>query len=391
MIVLLALLPWIVLPILALARGARSRQLRDESPDVPPNAPRLSIIIPARNEERNIDSCLHAALASTYTPLEIIVVNDHSTDRTADLVHTIARTDPRVRLIDNPDLPTGWFGKQWACHNGANAATGELVLFLDADTRLTPEAIARAINAANRTHADFLSVLSHQELGSFWERVVQPQILSMIAARYGGTEIVNRAKHARDKIANGQFILVRASTYHELGGHTIVRAHVAEDLKLAQLYFEAGRTTTLILGWDYVITRMYTSLHEVVAGWRKNVFVGGRESVRFGALGQAIFPLALLTPPILQLLPIATLCAILAGMASPALLPWSLAAIACTVAWWLISYTVMQIPLRYALTYPLGAAIAFYTFASAIKRGHNVSWKGRDYRSDRAPTTSAAH
>lgn len=384
----LALLPWIALPIIALVRGARSRQLSEESPVVPEGAPAVSVIVPARNEERNIEACVRAALASTYAPLEVIVVNDHSTDRTAELVRNIARHDPRLKVIENPDLPQGWFGKQWACQNGASAATGGLLLFLDADTRLAPEAIVRAVNAARRTDADLLSVLSQQELDSFWERVVQPQILSTIAARYGGTEVVNNAKHARDKIANGQFILIRAKAYHELGGHNAVRAHVAEDLKLAQMYFAAGRTTTLILGWDYVHTRMYTTLHEIIAGWRKNVFAGGRESVPFGALGQLIFPAALVAPPTLQLIPMITLSLALAGLLSPAILYWSLAAITLTLAWWFTSYKVMRIPLRYALAYPLGAAITFYTFASAIKRGQNVTWKGRDYRSDRIPSTA---
>lgn len=388
LIFLLTLLPWIALPIIALVRGANSRQLSDESPDVPPDATLLSIVIPARNEERNIDACVRAALASTYTPLEVIVVDDHSTDRTADHVRAIARHDPRLKLIENPNLPPGWFGKQWACQNGADAASGQWILFLDADTRLAPEAVARALNAARRTNADFLSVLSHQEFGTFWERVVQPQILAVIAARYGGTEVVNRAKHPHDKIANGQFILVPTATYRTLGGHSIVRAHVAEDLKLAQMYFAAGRTTTLILGWDYVTTRMYTSLHEVIAGWRKNVFAGGREGVPFGAVGQAIFPLALLTPPILQLIPIVVGLAALLGFASTTVLYWSLTAIALTLAWWCTSYKIMRVPLRYALAYPLGAAITAYTFASAIARGQNVTWKGREYRSDRIPSTS---
>jgi chlorobactene glucosyltransferase len=380
----LALIPWLVFPLLITLRSARSRNVAKESAHVPPDAPLVSVIVPARNEARNIESCLRAILASIYAPLQVIVVDDHSTDDTATIVRAIAHTDHRVTLIQNPDLPPDWFGKQWACQNGANAASGAFLLFVDADTKLGPHAIARSVNAAQRTHADLFSLLSYQEMDSFWERILQPQVLSVIAIRYGGTETVNRAKHPRDKIASGQFIMVRTPTYRELDGHARVRTHVAEDVQLAQLYFAAGKKTVLQLGQDDVRTRMYTSRQEIIDGWRKNIFAGGRDTVPFGTLGLLVFPIALLTPPIIQLIPFAVLAASLLELVPHVAQLWSIAAIALSLIGWLITYAAMRTPLRYALAYPLGAAVTTYLFASAIKRGQRVAWKGRLYDNNNA-------
>src|SRR5207253_1332990 len=120
---------WIAGPLITCVRLARSRTLMMESPDPPHNAPTVSLIIPARNEAHNIARCVTSFLTSTYPSLNITVVNDHSTDATAEIVRAIAQRDPRVHVIDNPDLPDGWFGKQWACQNGANHTTGEILIF----------------------------------------------------------------------------------------------------------------------------------------------------------------------------------------------------------------------------------------------------------------------
>src|SRR5438046_9799692 len=140
-------LPWVLGPIVGLARALRSRSLDDES-EVPPNpAPLVSVIIPARNERRNIEKCLRSVLSTTYPALEVIVVDDHSTDGTGDVARALTREDARARVITAPELAPGWFGKQWACATGARGARGTLLLVIDADTWHAPDLIPRAVNA----------------------------------------------------------------------------------------------------------------------------------------------------------------------------------------------------------------------------------------------------
>src|SRR5205807_584050 len=121
----------------------------------------------------------------------------------------IAQRDARVRVIDAPPLEPGWFGKQWACAAGAREARGSLLLFTDADTRHASDLLPRAVSALLERHADLLSIAGHQEMHSFWERVLQPQVFGILSARYGGMETVSNATRPENVIANGQFILVR--------------------------------------------------------------------------------------------------------------------------------------------------------------------------------------
>jgi glycosyltransferase involved in cell wall biosynthesis len=373
-------LPWVLPPLVALLRFRRSRSLDDVSPVVTA-APLVSVVIPARNERRNIERCVRSVLATTYPSLEVIVVDDHSTDGTGDIARAIASTDARLRVIEAPPLPNDWFGKQWACATGARAASGELLVFTDADTKHEPDLLARAVNALSDARADLLTVAGHQEMHSFWERVIQPQLFAMLAMRYGGTEHVSHAKRAEDVIANGQFILVRRSAYDALGGHALVRDRVAEDLALAQEFFRARRPLLLILGIHQLSTHMYASLREVIAGWRKNIFAGGRSAVLGGRVGRALFPLLLLAVPLAGLAPPVALVLALAGVLPSAWLVWSAIAVAAALVFWVAIYRFSEQSILYALLYPLGLAALFYIAAGAVIRGRRVAWKGRDYTS----------
>jgi chlorobactene glucosyltransferase len=361
-----------------------SRSLDDEAVELPDDAPLATVVIPARNERTNIERCLRSVLSTTYAPLEVLVVDDHSDDGTGDLARAIAVTDARVRVITNPDLPAGWMGKQWACANGARQAHGEFILFADADTTHSSDLLPRAIAAMRSRNADLLSVAGHQELGSFWECVVQPQVFSVLASRYGGTESVNRSPRASDKIANGQCLLVRRSTYEQLGGHSLVRDSVAEDLMLAQRFFAAGKCVSLVLGTDQLATRMYTSLREIVRGWRKNIFAGGREAVPGGAIGRAIFPLLLLLPPLMMLTPPVLLALGAIGIVPATVIPWTAVATLSSLVWWIAVYRAFGVSTLYALTYPLGAAVLLGISLQAIARGSRVKWKGREYVAGRS-------
>jgi len=372
--------PWVLGPIAAIVRATRSRSLDDERAEPPHDAPLVSIVIPARNEARNIAPCVESALASSYPRLEVIVVDDHSTDETGAIAASIAARDPRLRVIVPPPLPNDWFGKQWACATGAAKTRGTVIGFLDADTRQAPDLVTRVVNAMATRNADLISVAGTQEMGSFWERLVQPQVFGILLQRYGSTEHVNRSRFASSKIANGQCLWVRREAYDAVGGHGAVRHKVAEDLAMAQHWFRAGRTVSLVLGMDQLSTRMYTTLRELIEGWGKNVFAGGRDAMPFGALGRVIFPLLLVTPSLFQLVPAIVLALGLAGVLGSAALTWAAIATGANLVWWALVYLWLRASPAYALLHPLGAVMLLYITLRATVRGSRVRWKERDYR-----------
>jgi chlorobactene glucosyltransferase len=372
-------LPWVLPPIVALLRARNSRWLDDVSPEIRAGTPLVSVIIPARNERRNIERCVRSILTSTYAPLEVIVVNDHSTDGTGELARAIAAIEERLRVIDAPDLPEGWFGKQWACATGARAARGELLLFTDADTRHGDDLIVRSVNAMRDDRAEMLTIAGHQEMHSFWERVIQPQLFAMLSVRFGGTDHVSHAKRVEDVIANGQFILVRRDAYDDVGGHESVRDQVAEDLMMAQAFFRAGKRRLMMIGVHQFSTHMYASLSELINGWRKNIYAGGRHSVLGGALGRAAYPFILLAVPLVGLLPVVSWPLALAGLLSSAWMIWSTLSFGITLLFWAAIYRFTGEPIAYALLYPLGLAMLFYIAVGAVLRGRRVEWKDRTY------------
>jgi chlorobactene glucosyltransferase len=383
---LLLAAPWVIVPLVTMLRARNSRSLDDESndesddesDDVADPAPTVSIVIPARNEARNISRCVRSALAADYPRLEVVVVDDHSTDGTSAIVHELAATDSRLRIVTPPPLPHGWFGKQWACWTGAGASSGQLLLFVDADTWQATDLVPRGVAAMTARNLDLLSVAGTQELGSFWERLVQPQMFSILLARFGGTESVNESRLAEHKIANGQCLFFRREAYEALDGHAAVRDKVAEDLALAQRFFAEGRRTALVLGLSQLSTRMYTSLGELVEGWGKNIYAGGREAMPRG-IGRVLYPLLLLVPALAGLVPALLLALSLGGLLGPEVLLWSSIATGANLVWWLLVYWWLALSPLYALLHPLGSAVLLYISLRAIVRGQRVRWKGRDY------------
>ena len=376
MVDLLPALPWLA-PFAGLFRLG---QLHPNLSDAPPIAGiPISIIIPARNEQATIETVVRSIVASDYRPFELIVVDDLSTDQTATIVDRLAATDPRVRLVRGAPLPEGWYGKPWACEQGFRAASGELLLFTDADTRHAPELMGRAAAALRREHADLVTVAPHQRCVSFWERVVMPQIWLLLGLRYHPRR-VNRARRPRDVIANGQFILTTRAAYVAVGGHGAVRHEVAEDLALAQAYLRAGRRLHFAFAERLMETRMYHDLPQLIEGWSKNVYLGGRRSFPDEAALRALVPVMLAAAMLFWLLPpgvllVWALGAGVGGLAGPA----GIAAGLSVLFWALVSYG-MRIPMVYGLFYPLGAAMALYIFARSTWRGsRRVEWRGRVY------------
>lgn len=381
-------LPWLVLPVVAAMRLRGTPSLDDADPVPPSSAPQVSVILPARNEAEHVVECIASLRASTWPAWELIVVNDNSTDDTAALARAATKDDPRVRVLDAPPLPDGWFGKQWACHVAQQAARGERMLFTDADTRHHPELIARLESVRVRRKADLISLSGEQVMVSFWERAVQPVVFALILTRFGGARALERARRPADVVANGQCFLLTRETYDAIGGHAAVRGSVAEDLMIAQRTVLAGRTVSLALGHGFLSTRMYDGLGALVRGWRKNVYAGGRLAMRGGVIGRLLFPVALVGFPLAIALPfvVALVCAIawaLVGSASELTTTglWALIASAGMLAAFAAAARVSRLPLRRALLAPIGALMFAAICAMAVARGQAVEWKGRAYRS----------
>jgi chlorobactene glucosyltransferase len=372
---------WTLFHVIVVVRFMSSRSLDEHSAEPPADAPLVSVIVPARNEARNIGRCVRHLLGAKYPNFEVIVVDDHSTDGTGDIVRAIGKEDGRglVRVLDAPPLPEGWFGKQWACQSGAAEARGSLLLFTDADTAHGPALLARSVNALRARGSALFTVAGKQEMVTFWEKVIQPFVFAILMSRYGSLEAMARTRNPRNAIANGQFLLFTRAAYDALGKHEVVRAHVAEDMMLAQMCVRAGLPAHMELGRDHLSTRMYTSLGEIRRGWGKNLWAAGRDSLPGGEALQPLFRVIFPLPALVALLPTVVLNAVLVGGAAPSVVTAAWIAQAVTMLYWIGVYTFSRLAPWWALTYPLAAVVFAWMLGEAAWRGARVEWKGRQY------------
>ncbi len=373
--------PWLVVPIVVLWPLRRTTSLGNYPADVPADAPLVSVIVPARDEARNIEACVRSILGGKWPSIEVIVVDDHSTDGTGEIARQIATGDPLVKVISNPDLPDGWIGKQWACHNGQRAAHGTFLLFTDADTRHGSELLTRSMNAMRERRADLFTVAGSQTMDSFWERLLQPHVFGMLLGRFGDTEKVSRSRNPLDKIANGQFMLMRRDVYDRAGGHEAVRTHVAEDLRLAQEWTRLGYSVQIVPAFDHMTTRMYEGFGEIWRGWGKNIWAAGRDTVSAGPVLRTVLRIAAPLVPLWEIAPAIAIVLALTGVVSASIGVWGAIAFTINTLFWILLHIAFRAPARYALLNPLAALVLMGLFARAAWRGDRVEWKGRAYLS----------
>jgi chlorobactene glucosyltransferase len=348
----------------------------------PAATPPVSVIVPARDEAANIATCVGSLAASAYPDFEIIVVDDQSADDTGESARAIAPGNARrLEVVRGAALPTGWLGKPWACWQGARAARGEILLFTDADTVHGPDLLSRAVADLQDTRADVVTILGRQIMGSFWERLVQPQIFLLLLLRYADIERAIAGGRWRDTIANGQFLLFTREAYDALGGHEAVKHEIVEDLMLAQLVVRRGRRLVLRSAEQAFATRMYRSLGALVAGWSKNLVAGGQRSLPPGLRAVAA-PASALAAFALWLAPPLALAGALVGAGGPGLRLWASASVGVSVVLWSAVTARMRAPFWYGLLYALGAAVGLYIFLRSWVRGRRVEWKGRSYLLD---------
>lgn len=340
----------------------------------------VSIIIPARNEARNIGRCL-AGLASHPLPnVEIIVLDDDSTDGTGDVARSFREQLLKLRVITGQPLPSGWVGKCWACWQAARASTGEWILFLDADTVPQPGMLPAMLNYAITNRCDMVTTLAYIELGSFWECVIMPPFVNLIQAVFPVDQVND--PNSPYAIANGQCILVRRDVYFAVDGHRAVRDSVLEDVHLAQTLKGAGHHIAVIAGPDLLHVRMYTNGAEVVEGLRKNAVAGSRSTGLLRTAWAGFRQMLLALAP--SLLVVTGL--VLAVRDAPSawlFLAFGAGLLMMTMLYW--GYFMMQlhrINPMWAVLYPFGTLCYFGLAGSALASvalGRGVTWKGRRY------------
>jgi glycosyltransferase involved in cell wall biosynthesis len=245
-----------------------------------PNDPSVSIIVPARNEEAGLRTCLESLLTQTGVAFEVIVVDDHSTDRTREIASSFS--NQHVRVIDAGPLPPGWTGKNNAVTTGARAARSEWLLFTDADTIHFPGSLARSLEEAARHGAALLSYSPEQVVKSLAEKAVMPVIFAELAATFRPSLVSDPRSPAA--AANGQYILITREAYDAVGGHAAVAGNLLEDVALARAVKQSGRKIFFRYAGDAVRTRMYRTVAQLREGWTKNLALLFPSSVQLAAL-----------------------------------------------------------------------------------------------------------
>lgn len=367
-----------MLGLLPVARAILQRLPRLPLREAPGSGPSVSVLVPARNEERVIERCVRSLLAQRYPDFEVIVLDDRSTDGTAAIVANLARADQRLRVLQGQPLPAGWVGKCWACQQAANVARGAWLLFVDADTHHHPLMLASAVAYGEEQRADLLSLAPYQELGTFWERTLLPGIIAIILT-VGGTLVDVNDPRRKVAKAIGQFMLFRSETYRRIGGHECVRDEIVEDFALARRTKGTGHHLLVADGADLVSTRMYRSLGEIWDGFSKNSFFEARRQPGGVASCVVLAWLVVALPPSLAtgLLRHGSLD----GLDQATLLLVGLHA-TIVVAFCLQTARLMRLPVGWALTVPAGLLFMGLIVANSARRvlsGRGVTWKGRRY------------
>ncbi len=348
------------------------------------DAPTISICVPARDEAANIARCVRAALDSRWpdpSRLEVIVVDDRSTDGTGALARAAADGDPRLRVIEGTEPPPGWAGKPWACARAAGEARGALLFFVDADVVLHPDAAGAMARALMAEALTLISVFGSWSLQSFWERAVIPSVGWFIR---GAVDLdrINEAGRP-EAFANGQAILVSRAGYEAAGGHGAVRDQVLEDVRLAEVIKRRGdRIGLRVAPWAFQV-RLYRSLAEILAGYGKNLYEGMGRRPAVG-LGAVLFILVGTLLPVL---------ALLGGAVARTALGWGVPGEGWLV--WLTGIVGLQLLFRWRVerrdgrdgsafwTHPLANVVLVWILLRSVF-GVRARWKGREFVDGRA-------
>jgi len=335
----------------------------------------VSIVIPAHNEERVINRCATSLRNQTHTNIQIIFVLDRCSDRTLEILQQHASEDDRICIVQNDHCPDDWAGKCYAARIGAKKATGEWLLFTDADTQFDDELVKCAVASAVKRDASLLSLLSTLTFNKNFERVVQP-IASTFLVRQFPVDRVNRELNSRP-FANGQFLLFTREAYEDIGGHDAVQDELLEDIAFARVIHKHGKRVQLLFADGLLKCSMYSTFEAFRSGWKRIYIEASSRNVK--RLRQSAY-LALLLG---LLLPAASIAGIIVGTEISPVLFW--ASIANLFAWgfvisWL--YRINNAPVIFAIFAPIGSLVVaklFFDAAKMLQRREQIHWCGKAY------------
>lgn len=343
----------------------------------------VAVCIPARNEEANIKKCVSSVLKQTWRKTSVYVLNDRSDDGTSDILNNLKAFHPdKLQIFEGKPKPDGWLGKPWACHQISKQTKEEIIVFIDADTWLEPNAIKNLVRSFNKTSVDFITVWPHQHTLTFWERTIVPLVyyalLSFLTVRYTERKpfwmpaFFHRKFRSLFAAACGQFMAFRKEVYQAIGGHEIVKDRVVEDVQLARSILARGFRMRMYHGMNVVNCRMYANHNEIFNGFRKNFLAGFDYNI-------PLFLLMAFLHVAAYLIPLGVLVASYFVFIPTILVSLSLLNFMLMTLHRVLLSTWFGWPAFYAFTHPLGVlwfqVLAWVTISDRITK-RKVSWKG---------------
>jgi chlorobactene glucosyltransferase len=343
--------------------------------NIPPiriGSPKVSILVPARDEAHNIRACLDSLLNQDYGNYEIMVLDDHSSDGTAEILREYEKEHSLVTAFTGAPLPPGWLGKHFACHQLSERADGDYFLFTDADTIHGPRSVSWAMTNLLHHDADFLSAYPRQEIGSFGEAAIVPGMY-LITSFFLPVWLFLRSKRPFLSFALGQFVILRSGVFRAVGGYEKIRNCLVDDISLVRNVKAGGFRTLFLDGKDFVTCRMYHGYREAFRGFVKSLYAALDKS-----------PVRLLASFVLIaaaiILPLVVLAYNLATGASPSLRLLSALPVAIFFLMWFLSLADRKLPLYVPFLYPLlFLNLLAISLVSAAKTGYGKGalWKRR--------------
>ncbi len=361
-------------------RALRLERAAPQTPQTP--FPLVSIVVPARNEEQHLRSCLDALSKLDYQPLEVIVVDDRSTDGTRDIALAFAEEDERFKVVIGEEPPEGWTGKNFAIHQGARAAQGRFLLIVDADTILAPETLRRAVGYMEEHGVDLLSLYPQPVCISFWEKTLLPLMGVLSIFRM---DKVNDPQ-SKEAMAFGYFLLFRRASFDAIGGYEAIKDRVGEDWIIAKKIKGSGLKLRMLLGNHFVRKRFGPTFKEIWQGFTKNLILTmeGRAWVALLAIPFSIYQFLLMASPWTFLL-VSPVGFVATGGNPQWLLIFVMAASQCLIV--MAIRTLLNFFLGLEISKPylqiLGAFVLTGMGLVAALRtlfGRGIVWKGRTYR-----------
>ncbi|MDT8420690.1 MAG: glycosyltransferase family 2 protein [Desulfuromonadales bacterium] len=367
----LTLITHLAIAAMAILGSRRIPFLRTTEPVAPEEAPPVSIVVAARNEQRHIREGLQSLLQLDYPALQLVVVNDRSEDGTGAILADLAGSDRRLQVIEIGELPPGWLGKNHALWRGSAAAHGELLLFTDADVVMAPETLARAVGTLQRQRLDHLAVTPEARMPGWLLNCFGLTFGFFFALFTRPWQVTNPKRRAH--IGIGAFNLVRSATYRRVGGHRTIAMRPDDDLKLGKIIKRCGARQGLLYGTGLIRVEWYGSVAEMVRGLEKNLFAGTdyRIGMMLGGIG---FNLLFCLWPYLALL--------LTGCAERSLYAAGVTLLSLAIA---ANARVHGYRAWYALGFPLTAALFTWTIARTLTLNliqGGIYWRGTFYPLD---------